>query len=133
MQTQSISTYAAIAAALALLAAILWYVLSRRFRMASTREELLDLLEGSYSVPEDQASPTPPNHESPDQNRAARVRAADPGRLPPSAYGKARVERYSERGQSLPDDIRAGAASDRQKWIAVYEPMVHRARFNRDN
>ena len=45
MRTSSISIYAAAAAVVAVSAALLWYLSARRFRMASTSQELLDLFE----------------------------------------------------------------------------------------
>ena len=52
MQTPSISLYGTAAAVVALLAALLWYLSARRFRMASTSQELLDLFEDRQSVRE---------------------------------------------------------------------------------
>jgi hypothetical protein len=52
MRTPSISFYGTAAAMVALLAALLWYLSARRFRMASTSQELLDLFEDRQSVRE---------------------------------------------------------------------------------
>jgi len=52
MRTTSISFYGTAAAMVALLAALLWYLSARRFRMASTSQELLDLFEDRQSVRE---------------------------------------------------------------------------------
>jgi hypothetical protein len=133
MNTQSISIYAAVAAALALLAAMLWFVVSRRFRMASTSEELLDLLEESYSVREDQASLTLPNEEGPEQDGGGNARAADPGQLPLGAYEKARVERYLKEVNGSRMTFEQAQQAIAREWIATYEPIVRRERFNRDN
>lgn len=63
MQTSSISIYAAAAAVVALLAALLWYLSARRFRMASTSEELLDLFEDRQATLEEHAIPASSNNE----------------------------------------------------------------------
>jgi hypothetical protein len=52
MRTPSISIYGTAAAVVALLAALLWYLSARRFRMASTSQELLDFFEDRQSVRE---------------------------------------------------------------------------------
>jgi hypothetical protein len=66
MQTSSTSIYAAAAAVVALLAALLWYLSARRFRMASTSEELLDLFEDRQATLEEHAIPASSN----DKNKA---------------------------------------------------------------
>jgi hypothetical protein len=68
MQTPSISIYAAAAAVVALL----WYLSARRFRMASTSQELLDLFEERQAVLEEQATPS----SSHDQGKASEFATA---------------------------------------------------------
>lgn len=62
MQTPRISIYRLAAAVEALVAGLL-HLSARRFRMASTCEELLDLFEETYSVREDIAPLTSSNPE----------------------------------------------------------------------
>jgi hypothetical protein len=68
MQTPSISIYAAAAAVVALL----WYLSARRFRMASTSQELLDLFEERQAVLEEQAT----SSSSHDQGKASEFATA---------------------------------------------------------
>src|SRR5260370_34960165 len=55
MKTPLTSIYDATTAVAAASSDVLWYRLARRFRMASTCGELLDLFEETYSVREDTA------------------------------------------------------------------------------
>lgn len=63
MQTPSISMYGAAAAVVVLLAALLWYLSARRFRMASTSQELLDFFEDVQAVREEHETSTSLNGE----------------------------------------------------------------------
>lgn len=83
MQTPSISIYAVAATFVALLAALLWYLSARRFRMASTSQELLDLFEERQAVLEEQATPSWSNDQGKASEFATAAASADLG---PKAY-----------------------------------------------
>jgi hypothetical protein len=63
MKTPWTSINRAAVAVVALIAGLLWHLSARRFRMASTCEELLDLFEETYSEREDTAPLTSSNIE----------------------------------------------------------------------
>ena len=53
METQLTSIYGAAGAAVALIPGLLWHLSGRGFRMANSGEELLDLFEERYCVPQE--------------------------------------------------------------------------------
>jgi len=77
MRTPSISIYGAAAAAVALLVALLWYLSARRFRMASTSQELLDLFEVRQAMLEERATSTSSNDEDEAPESATAAAALD--------------------------------------------------------
>ncbi len=56
METQLTSIHGAAGAAVALIPGLLWHLSGRGFRMANSGEELLDLFEERYCVPQERAS-----------------------------------------------------------------------------
>jgi hypothetical protein len=77
MQTPWTSINRAAVAVVALIAGLLWRLSTRRFRMASTCEELLDLFEETYSVREDTAPLTSSNLEGKASESGAAAAAVD--------------------------------------------------------
>lgn len=67
MKTSLTAIYGAATTVMAVTADSLWQVSPRRFRMASTSQELLDLLEERQAVLEEQATPSSSN----DQGKAS--------------------------------------------------------------
>ena len=53
METQLTSIYGAAGAAVALIPGLLWHLSGQGFRMANSGEELLDLFEERYCVPQE--------------------------------------------------------------------------------
>jgi hypothetical protein len=80
MKTSLTSIYGAATTLMAVTANLLWQVSLRRFRMASTSEELLDLFEEKYAVQDELLPVTSSNHEGKAPESACLAASVD---LPP--------------------------------------------------
>jgi hypothetical protein len=76
MKTSLTSIYRAATTVMAVTADLLWQVSPRRFRMASTSEELLDLFEEKYAMQDELLPVTSSNHEGKAPEKSASLAAS---------------------------------------------------------
>jgi hypothetical protein len=77
MKTSLTSIYGAATTGMAVIGDLLWQVSPRRFRMASTSEELLDLFEEKYAVQDELLPVTSSNHEGKTPESASLAASVD--------------------------------------------------------